>query len=412
MRKLFNAAFDFITGFDLDGELDKIMEMDTWGREAIEKYQQNQFEKLNQYAVQSEIYKDCSVTDLKDFPLYSKEFVQKNIDRFRTHIRNPYRLIYTSGSTGNPKKIYVSKEMILAKRASRLKLLRWYNLQREDKEVYIGGLAQSFTMQVYYFLKNKVYLPSNNLTLTRAREYIKIINRHKPRILYSYPYALNIILNYAERLSESIFQPDVICTIGENLHPDVKEYIKQHFPDSYIVNEYWATEANIGVSCPEGNIHADEDTVFLETVGHDKNGFGNLLITNFYSYDMPLIRYDLGDRVKLSSVPCSCGRKSMIIEGIEGRTVNYYYLKDGRRIAYMDMRISRFIENVIVYQVIHYKKDDTFLFKYVPANHAKAVNTSGLYNFFRKNLGVELFFKEVDHISAEPSGKYEVFKSV
>lgn len=119
----------------------------------------------------------------------------------------------------------------------------------------------------------------------------------------------------------------------------------------------------------------------------------------------------MGDRIRLSDKPCMCGRKTKVIEEIIGRTVDYYYLKDGRRIAYMDMRISRYVENVIQYQVIHNKKDDTFLFKYILRDKNLSIDKDPLRDFFRKNLGVELYFKEVDHIPFEPSGKFKVYKS-
>lgn len=410
--KIFNRVFDTVTGFDLDRELKKVLEMDTWNRETIDNYQGDQFEKLRNYAIKSDIYKAYSGVGHAGFPIFSKEFLQSDINRFKTNLRKPYKLVYTSGSTGFPKKIFVSKEMLLAKRASRLKMLSWYNLNREDKEVYIGGLSQTFSTQVYYFLKNKVYLPSNNLTVQKAQEYIKIINKHKPKVLICYPYALDIILSYAEQLKENLFQPTVIVTMGENLYPDIKNHIQQHFPGTSLVNEYWSTEANIGVTCPEGKIHADEDTIIIETDNIDNMGFGDIRITNFYSYDLPVIRYDLGDRIKLSGTFCKCGRKTRIIEEIEGRKVDYYYLKDGRRIAYMDMRISRFVDNVIYFQIIHHSKDDTFLFKYVPKDPTQSFKKSSLVNFFRKNLGVEMYFKEVDHIPAEQSGKYRIYKSI
>lgn len=412
MRKVLIKAIDLITGFNLDAELNRVLEMDTWSREAIEQYQQEKFELLRKHAVRSEIYKDCVNTNYSKFPKFPKEYVQKNLNKFRTSSADPYRLIYTSGSTGNPKKIYLTKEMLLAKRTSYLKMLQWHNINREDKEVYIGGLQQNFTTQIYYYIKNKVFLPSNNITIQKAGEYIKIINKHKPKILFAYPFALDIILNYAEHLKQTLHQPEVIYTAGSNLYPDVKQHIQEHFPDSKMVNEYWSTEANIGVTCPEGKIHADEDTIYIETDNLDKNGFGDILITNFYSYALPLIRYDLGDRIKLSDVPCSCCRKTKIIEEIEGRNADYYYLKDGRRIAYLDMRISKFVDNIIQYQVIHFKKDDTFVFKYIPRDPSKLFEKASLQNFFKKELDVELNFQEVEFISSEASGKFNPFKSI
>ena len=237
MRKIFNTLFDVVTGFDLNKELKRVMEMDFWDRDSIEKYQQEKFEELRKYALRTEIYKDHKTTEYANFPLYSKDYVQQYIESFRSHQGKPYRTIYTSGSTGNPKKILVSKAMLQAKRVSHLKMLNWYNIKREAKELHIGGLTQPFAVQVYHFLKNKVYLPSNNITWERAWAYIRAINRNKPKILFAYPFALDLILSYAELLKEKLYQPVVVYTGGENLKPEIKAHIQQHFPDSKIVND-------------------------------------------------------------------------------------------------------------------------------------------------------------------------------
>ncbi|NJK87646.1 MAG: hypothetical protein HC906_18395 [Bacteroidales bacterium] len=53
------------------------------------------------------------------------------------------------------------------------------------------------------------------------------------------------------------------------------------------------------------------------------------------------------------------------------------------------------------------------MFKYVPVDHNRSFDKNTLTEFSsKKNLGVELHFQAVDHIAAEPSGKYRVYKSV
>lgn len=46
MRKTFNAVFDLLTGFNLHRELQKVLEIDSWDRSAIEQYQKEKFENL------------------------------------------------------------------------------------------------------------------------------------------------------------------------------------------------------------------------------------------------------------------------------------------------------------------------------------------------------------------------------
>ncbi|MBN2215594.1 MAG: AMP-binding protein [Bacteroidales bacterium] len=412
MRRIFNNILDFITGFDLNHELQRVLEMDNWNRDAIRRYQLEKFEILKRYAEKSEIYKNCRSWNLEDFPKYDRKFFRLNRDKFSTNFRKSYMIEYTSGSTGNPKKVVVSKEMILAKRVSHLKMLKWFNLKREDSELFIGGLKKNLVTSIYYFLKNKTFLPSNNITTKMARAYLDIINRKKPKIIFSYPYVLFIILNYAEHKGIKMHQPDLVYTGANKLYPEVEDLIRICFPESRIVNEYWSTESNIGVTCPEGNMHIDEDTAIIELDNIDENGFGDLLLTNLYSYDQPLIRYDLGDRIKLSDKQCPCGRKTRIIEDIAGRTNDYYCLKDGKIVFYMDMRIDNFADNILIYQVVHHKSDDSFLLKYVALDKSKPLDEKAIRKNFRYTCGADLSIERVDDIAFGDSGKFQVFISV
>ncbi len=414
MVRLFNLILDKVTGFNLTAELSEVLKMDKWSRQEIEAYQKNKFNILKGYACKSEIYKNCKEWDFKDFPKYSKDDYKLNHEKFRTNFRKPYRIESTSGSTGVPRKIVVSKEMIQAKRVSHLKMLKWFGVKREDFELYIGGMTKNLKMKIYYKLKNKYFLSSYNINREKALEYIKILNKKKPRILFSYPYALNMVLNYIDDPDIKLHQPKVIYTGAENLYPDIEKQIRKHFPESALVNEYWSTEGNIGVACPEGNMHVDEDTVIVEVDNTDNNGVGDLLITNLYSYDSPIIRYRIGDRIKLSDKFCKCGRKTKIIEKIEGRDIDYFMLKDGRKIAFTEnsIQIAGFCDNILAYQVIHKKLTDEVLFKYIIKDKSKPVMKESISNYFLENLKLNISFQEVAEIETEASGKHKIFKTV
>lgn len=413
MRKLFNILFDLFTGFKLDSRTKELLAMDKWSREEIEAYQQKMFEKLKSYAGRSEIYKGCKDWTISDFPKYSKDFYRDNHEKFLTRFRKPFRIESTSGSTGTPRNIVVSKEMILAKRASHLKMLAWEGIKREEREIYIGGLTKSWMYKIYYRLKNKYFLSSYNITKGKAEEYILKINRLKPSMIFTYPYAIDLILNVAEEKKLKIYQPKLIYTGAENLYPHIEEKIRKHFPSSALANEYWSTEGNIAVTCPNGSMHIDEDTLIVETDNMDNNGVGDIIITNLFSYDLPLIRYRLGDRIKLSEQKCGCGRNTRIIEKILGRDIDYFVLPDGRKIAYTEnsIQIAQMSENVISYQVIYRKSDHSLLFKFVKKDKTKPVQNQRISEYFRVSFNLDILFEEVDFIETDSSGKFKIFKS-
>ncbi|MBN2215514.1 MAG: phenylacetate--CoA ligase family protein [Bacteroidales bacterium] len=413
MRNLILNLIDFVSGFNLNKGLKKVLEMDTWDRSQIEQYQHERFEKLKFYASKSEIYRDCQAWDLKDFPKFSFDFYRTNPEKFRTNFRKIYRVIPTSGSTGTPKEIVVSKEMIQAKRTAHLKLLHWNNIKRSDLEIFIGGDVVSTKKRIYYFLKNQICLTSFDIDRDNARKYINKINQCKPKIIFSYPHALNVLLNYAEVLNLHVYQPKAIYTGAEKLHPETVQLIKHHFPETRLVNEYWSTEGNIGLSCPEGSLHVDEDTVIVEVDNVNEEGVGDLLLTNLYSYDFPIIRYPLGDKIKLSDNFCKCGRKTKVIEKIEGRSGDFFSRPNGRIISFTDMRIAKWTTNaVIIYQMIYISKEDRLVFKYVPKKGGFQIAKDEMKKYFQNHLDIDLTFEETGKIESSQSGKFQPFISV
>lgn len=414
MRSFLFQFIDFITGFKLEQNLKQVLHMDHWSREQIDEYQQEQFGLLKQHAAKSSFYRPYYQEELKFFPVISKDTYTNELDNIRTYFRKPYRIEYTSGSSGTPRKIVVSKEMLLAKRTSHLKMLHWYGLKRENKEVYIGGISKSLLYRLYYVFKNKVFLSSNNINKEKALQYIQIINRQKPEIIFGYPYALMVLLGFAEELNLQLFQPKLIYTGAENLYPEIALKIKKHFPESFIANEYWSTEANIGITCPYGSMHIDEDTIIPEVINADEHGVGDLLITNLFSYDAPLIRYQLGDKAKISDKKCPCGRQTRIIETIKGRDIDYFVLPDGRKIAFTEnsIQIASLCENILAYQILHKSNTYETQFNYVKNLKNRPVNLEPLKDYFRKKLNISVTVNEVDYIETESSGKHKVFKTI
>lgn len=93
-------------------------------------------------------------------------------------------------------------------------------------------------------------------------------------------------------------------------------------------NVYAATETGgIAAECDQHKgMHLFEDLVIPEVVDNDyrpvpagKSG-DRLLVTVLSSRTLPLIRYEMTDRVRLSTRSCPCGRPFPLLETVEGRT--------------------------------------------------------------------------------------------
>jgi phenylacetate-CoA ligase len=93
-------------------------------------------------------------------------------------------------------------------------------------------------------------------------------------------------------------------------------------------NVYAATETGgIAAECDQHRgMHLFEDLVIPEVVDDDYNPVplgesgSRLLVTVLFSRTVPLIRYEMTDRLRLADRLCPCGRPFRLVESIEGRT--------------------------------------------------------------------------------------------
>lgn len=404
--KIVNNVIDIFTGFDINSGIEKAVEFDFRSRREIEEFQKEKFKLLASMACNSDFYKKLKGKDYSEFPVMTRENFVLNSARLQTYIHKPFKTVKSSGSTNTPVVHYVTKEMLLAKRISHQKMLNWYGLNRESPEFKVGGLPIDRKTKIYYYLKNKRYSSSFDVSENTLPAIVKEFNRFKPKVLLGYPSSIKNFLNFSKIKNYSLNPPEIVVTHAENLYKDVVDIIKKSFPSARIVNQYWSTEANIAEMCPHGNLHVDEDTVITELINKDKNGTGDLLITNLYSYSVPYIRYRIGDRVKFAEEPCKCGRQTKVIESFEGREIDFIELKDGKKLPVTAFYFGE-TENILSYQLIYQKKTQKLIFRYVPVNKNYDLDKKYISDLIMSKMALTADFEIVKEIKLTDGGKFK-----
>jgi phenylacetate-coenzyme A ligase PaaK-like adenylate-forming protein len=119
-----------------------------------------------------------------------------------------------------------------------------------------------------------------------------------------------------------------------------------------LLNEYGASEClTIGHACRERVLHVNADWVVLEPVDRDYQPTppGELshtvLLTNLANFVQPIIRYDLGDRVRIRTAACACGSALPAID-VEGRCddVATFPARDGTLVRLIPLALTTVIE--------------------------------------------------------------------
>jgi phenylacetate-coenzyme A ligase PaaK-like adenylate-forming protein len=105
---------------------------------------------------------------------------------------------------------------------------------------------------------------------------------------------------------------------------------------------------------------------------------------------MPIVRYDVGDRVEFcNNISCSCGKKSKIIKILEGRKVEEIKINESLEISpyifyFCIEKTNEEMHNAIIqYKII--KKNNVLKFMFVIKDEYKKWSKA-IINAFEKNI--------------------------
>jgi len=84
-------------------------------------------------------------------------------------------------------------------------------------------------------------------------------------------------------------------------------------------------------------LHINADHLLLETLDDagrpvEVGTSGDVAITDFYNFGMPLVRYLNGDRATQTKDACACGRGLPLLSSVDGRVFDSITTVDGRHV--------------------------------------------------------------------------------
>ncbi len=328
-----------------------------WTRPELKRYQAVQLQKLRQrvYAQSpfyQEFHKGLYDAPLDELPVITKEIAMSHFDdlvtdrnvtianvrRYMDHMRpgekfqGKYRIVTTSGSTGRPGiTLFTEQEWtsIMAFLVGRLG--QWTGVKPSlTHRVTMAAVASTspFHMSAQggsTFLK-KLLMPGIMFAANEPTErMVAALNKLQPEVLSVYASIGRLLAIEQDRGHLSI-APRTILSGSEVLTDEMRHSMERAW-GNIIFNTYAATEiGGIALECDrhEG-MHLMEDRMICEVVDANNQPvpagtFGDkLLVTGFFKYTQPLIRYEISDSIRLATKACSCGRPFLLIDSIQGR---------------------------------------------------------------------------------------------
>ena len=353
--------------------------------EHIKAYQKRKLFCLVDYAYRNNSYyrniienrnieysKETIFSDLKKFPVLTKEDLKDNFDQLKSlNFNDKYYKNTSGGSTGEPVLFLQDQNYRDWNAAGKLLYYNWAGSNPEDKVIKLWGSerdieegGQGLRGFLVKHLVNTEVLNTFKMSENDMKEYVDIINHKKPEVVEAYVQSVYEIVKYIKKEKLSVYSPNGIITSAGMLYKNIREQIEEIF-ETRVYNRYGSREVgDIACSCEHGDsLHINQFFNYVEINKKQQEEFGSILVTNLHNRVMPLIRYKIGDQAtKKIDSDCRCDRELQLIEKLKGREVNIFVNKKGDLIdGEYFTHLIYFKENVDRFQFVQKEKNKIIL---------------------------------------------------
>lgn len=289
-----------------------------------------------------------SVHDLQQLPLLTKKVVREQSKKLINQSIPRHNLAkhLTSGTTGTPLEVLLTKEALQFQWAVWWRHRARFGLHLGDKFLMFGArLPVAIKQQKppvwrHNAAINQTYLSTYHLAPSLIPDIVNWLNRESFDFYTGYPSAMYALCTFMKEHGLRLLnRPKYIVTGSDALLPGFKATIEEVFGVG-VTEQYGMAEACGNLAkCECGRFHVDFEFGILELLpipGLEDTKIRKMVFTGLANPAMPLIRYDIGDYAEISETPCPCGRASLTVERIDGRTEDFIYTPDGRLISGMN----------------------------------------------------------------------------
>lgn len=401
----------------------------------VVKYRNHKLSKILKYAYRhSPYYKKLfqqfkldpkSLKNFEKLPLLDKNTVRKQRDDIVSD--EIERLFFykanTGGSTGEPLDFpvsYIVGNIVSVHQEFQYRVNMGYNAG--DRIVAFDG-----TSVPEEFLKNKIYwvetsrndipfgrLSYSSLYLTSETIpcYINHMLDFEPAILRGYPSFINSICEYILKKGIEIsFKVKGVELTAENTYDWQIENIKKAL-HARVFFQYGHSEASVHAFTTDDTYKYICSPFFgyveiLDSKGDPvkENEMGEIVVTGFYNFAHPFIRYRTGDMAIFGTDE----KGFVVLNKIVGRTQDFIYTKDRERIALTALIFGqhyRAFRNIEKWQLVQ-DVPGKILIKIIRGKDFSSNDEEEIRAKFKNICSIDPDFEFVNHIPLTRAGKFK-----
>jgi phenylacetate-CoA ligase len=413
--------------------VEQALERDAWNTERWQAYQQERLAYLLHRAATTVPYyreywqkrrqagDDTSWEVLENWPVLRKDVLREHPERFVADGASKDKLFksHTSGTSGKPLTLWINQtDTRFWYALFDARWLQWYNVSRNDRWAMLNGQLvvpvkqQTPPFWVWNGAMKQLYMSTYHISAKNVPSYIEAMKAHKVKYLYGQSAAMYSLARFAREQGLEPPKISVAISNAEPLYPHQRQLVEEYFGCAVRETYGMAEKVAAASECEAGSLHIWPEAGVIEVMDDAEDRLipdgqaGRLICTGLINTDMPLIRYEIGDRGRLSTRQvCPCGRSLPMIESIEGRLDDVVLTPDGRRVSRLspafkgDLAIR---EAQIIQESLHKLR-----VKVVPAKGYSDKDETMIVKSIRDRVGdMEIIVEEVESIPRSANGKF------
>jgi phenylacetate-CoA ligase len=351
-----------------------LLETDRLPRSELDRYQAELLDRFLEFAKTNiAFYRDWRLPEAADFasedwlqvPTINRATLASRIRDFKADRLPPghgeFRRTRTGGSAGTPMEVWLSQLFTISRIVPLYRMYTTHGVDarlpkfmfRDKNYSARWGTDQVFRKWAFPWLPEDQLGDRIHLDIEiPAREQLDRIAERSPANVNTLPWNILRLGLESRRSGKSPTIP-FFFAVGEYLAPEVRLLAEETFGSRVISILTLAEAGMIAIQCPTSErFHIQSELVLAEILDEDgrpceTGEMGELVVTPFYNYAMPLIRYRTGDYV-VQGGDCSCGTSLPTIERFAGSKPHLFQYPDGaRRLPAIDrVHISELIGHV------------------------------------------------------------------
>lgn len=367
-----------------------------------------------------------SYQSLSDFPVLNKKDIVGSLNSIATVSEKKAVMSLTGGTTGASMKVLYTKENMQERHALLDFFRSQYGYKLGKKCAWFSGknivteknLRKGICYRDDYINKIR-FFSTFHITENNFDVYWTAFCKFAPEFMVGFPSSVYELCSMAAarglKLENTV---KAFFPTAETLLPIHREVIGSVL-GCKIADQYASSEgAPFILECPQGGLHIHPLTGVFEVVDENMQPAreGEILVTSFTTEGTPLIRYRIGDRIKLASEDkvCACGSFFPLVEKIEGRSTDYILSPTHGKVNLGNISNStKGVEGIIQFQVIQEELESVRVLV-VASSEFNDQEEHKFKAALAERFGPELVIslQVVSEIPKEKSGKFRFVKNL